>query len=48
MKNALQFRVGLINKILSEVIFIKVNHAPWKCFRGGMVLLLCRDALLIP
>jgi hypothetical protein len=43
VKNATQLRVGLIKKILSEWIFIRVDQAPWKFFRWDIILLLCRE-----
>jgi hypothetical protein len=33
VKNAPQLRVGLINEILSEVIFIRMDQPLWKFFR---------------
>jgi hypothetical protein len=42
--NGPQLRVGLINELLSEGIFIRVDHAPWKFLRWTAVLLLCQDA----
>jgi hypothetical protein len=44
--NAPQLRIGLINEILSEVIFIRMDLALWGFFRRTTVLLLCRDAAL--
>jgi hypothetical protein len=30
--NAPQLRMGRVNEILSEGIFVRVDHAPWKFF----------------
>jgi hypothetical protein len=46
LKKVPRLWVGLINEILSEGIFIRVDHAPWKFCRWTTVLLLCRDATL--
>jgi hypothetical protein len=44
VKHAPQLRVRLINKLLSEGQFIRMDHTPWKFFRWTTVLLLSRDA----
>jgi hypothetical protein len=41
VKNAPQLQIGLINEILSEAIFIRMDHPLWKFFRWTIVLLLC-------
>jgi hypothetical protein len=44
VKSGPQLRIGLINEILSEDIFLTVTSAPWRFFRLAAILLLCRDA----
>jgi hypothetical protein len=46
VKNAPQLRIGLINEIMSEATFIRMDQPLWKFFRWTTVLLLCRDAPL--
>jgi hypothetical protein len=46
VKNAPQLRVGLISEILSEGIFISVDHSRWEFFCWTTVLLLCWDVTL--
>jgi hypothetical protein len=46
VKNRPQLLVGLINEILPEVIFIRMDQPLWEFFRRTTVLLLCRDATL--
>jgi hypothetical protein len=43
-KNGPQLGIGLINEILSERIFIRVIHAPWRFFHLAAILVLCRNA----
>jgi hypothetical protein len=44
VKNVPQLRIGLINEILFEAIFIRMDQPLWKFFRRTIVLLLSRDA----
>jgi hypothetical protein len=44
VNNRPQLWIGLINEILSDVIFIRVIRAPWRFFHHTAILLLCRDA----
>jgi hypothetical protein len=46
VKNEPRLRVRLINEILSEGIFIRVDHIPWNFFRWTIVLLLIGDSAL--
>jgi hypothetical protein len=46
VKNRPQLRVGLINEILSQMIFIRMDQGLWKFFSRTTVLLLCRYATL--
>jgi hypothetical protein len=41
-----QLRVGLINEIVSEVIFIRMDQSLCEFFRRTTILFLCRDATL--
>jgi hypothetical protein len=46
VKNAPQLRIGLINKIVSEAIFIRMDQSLKKFYLWTTVLLLCRDVTL--
>jgi hypothetical protein len=39
VKTAPQLRIGLINEILSQEIFVTVDHAPWECFCSSVGML---------
>jgi hypothetical protein len=44
VKIAPQLRIGLLNEILFEGMFIRMDPAPWKFFGWSTILLLCRGA----
>jgi hypothetical protein len=43
VKNGPELRVGLINEILSEGIFIRVVRALWRFFHLAAIVLLCMN-----
>jgi hypothetical protein len=46
VKNVPQLRIGLLDEIMSDAIFIRMDQPLWKFFRWTTVLLLCREATL--